>query len=537
MSRLIDENGSSSSTNKEEHARSRLVEPRDLPLMFDVEQDSADLFRNLYIFEMANNHQGDLSHGLRIIREMGKVARLFSIRACVKLQYRNLDTFIHVAFRERTDIKHIPRFLGTRLSDEQFRTLIEAMRDEGLISMVTPFDEASVDQCVNHGVEILKVASCSATDWPLLEAVAQTGRPVVVSTGGVDFREIDSIVSFLTHKGCRFALMHCVALYPTPSHAAQLHLLDRLRSRYPGIPVGYSGHESPDNLDVVKVAAAKGAALLERHVGIPTDTYTMNAYSMNPEQTQAWVAAALESQAVCGTPGRKIVSQQEAQSIRSLQRGVYARRRIRACEPLAPDDVFFAMPCLDGQVTSGAFGRYRATYVASREYQPGDAIFENARPDQISLVREIVHDVKGMLHEAHIAVAPDFEIELSHHCGLQEFRRTGAVIITMVNRTYCKKLVIVLPGQAHPSHFHRVKEETFQLLWGDLEMTIASQVRYMQRGETVLVRPGQTHSFRSRGGAIFEEISTHHHRGDSVYEDPAIHQRDALERKTILRNW
>ena len=107
----------------------------------------------------------------------------------------------------------------------------------------------------------------------------------------------------------------------------------------------------------------------------------------------------------------------------------------------------------------------------------------------------------------------------------------------MINRTYCKRLVILLPGQSHPPHYHRVKEETFQLLWGDLLIDIGGTVRCLRRGETALVQPREWHSFSSRGGAIFEEISTHHDRGDSFYRDPQINQKDPLHRKTLFRDW
>ena len=73
----------------------------------------------LFIFELANNHQGDVRHGRRIIDEMAKIARQFGIRAAVKLQYRNLATFIHPAFRTG-DHKHIKRFLSTELTKESF---------------------------------------------------------------------------------------------------------------------------------------------------------------------------------------------------------------------------------------------------------------------------------------------------------------------------------------------------------------------------------------------------------------------------------
>src|SRR5688572_11325378 len=95
----------------------------------------------LFIFEMANNHQGQLKHGLRIIDEVAKIAQKFQIRASVKLQYRDLETFIHPDF-QRSSHKHIKRFLSTALTKEEFKTLVVATKDSGLISICTPFDEA-----------------------------------------------------------------------------------------------------------------------------------------------------------------------------------------------------------------------------------------------------------------------------------------------------------------------------------------------------------------------------------------------------------
>ena len=80
----------------------------------------------LFVFEMANNHQGDVEHGLRIISEMGQIAGRHGVRAAVKLQYRDLDTFIHPEYAARTDIKHIPRFQSTRLAGRDFRRLVSA---------------------------------------------------------------------------------------------------------------------------------------------------------------------------------------------------------------------------------------------------------------------------------------------------------------------------------------------------------------------------------------------------------------------------
>ena len=143
-----------------------------------------------------------------------------------------------------------------------------------------------------------------------------------------------------------------------------------------------------------------------------------------------------------------------------------------------------------------------------------------------------------MLYEAGIALGNDFEVELSHHYGMKHFRQTGAIIINIINREYCKKYIIVLPGQFHPSHAHRVKEETFQVLYGELEVQVEDKAeRILRPGDMQTILRGEYHSFSSKTGAIFEEVSTQHMKSDSYYKDPKINSADPMERKTFLKKW
>lgn len=494
-------------------------------------------FQDLFIFEMANNHQGSVAHGRRIIEAMAQIAERHDIRAAVKFQYRDLESFIHPDYRDREDVAHIPRFLSTRLDDAEFQALVRHVRDRGLLPVVTPFDEASVHKAVDHGTAILKVASCSASDWPLLEEIAGAGVPVIASTGGVETREIDNLVSFFAHRDVDFALMHCVSLYPTPNEHLQMGFLRRMKSRYPGIAVGYSGHEAPENREVVVAAVATGADLFERHVGVATEQITLNNYSMNPEQTDAWVTATLRARAICGNGADKVVTDEEREALRSLERGVYAREPVEEGDALGAEAVFFAMPRQSGQLSSGEFGRYRATYEATRPYAAGDAVAKAVPTDPILRLREAVHDARGMLIEARIRVGRTDKVELSHHYGLDRFREVGAVFVHVINREYCKKLGVMLPGQRHPMHRHECKEETFQLLWGDLTIERDGETLDLEPGDTLLIERGARHGFCSRGGGIFEEISTTDVRGDSYYDDPAINRLDPVQRKTFLEDW
>ncbi len=495
-----------------------------------------NLFDNLIIFEMANSHQGSVEHGKDIIHEMGKIARRHNIKAAVKLQYRNLPDFIHKDYQNRTDVPHVPRFMGTRLTYDQFTELVYAIKEEGLIAMSTPFDEIGIDWCVEQGVEIIKIASCSALDWPLLEKAASSGKPLIISTGGKTLSDIDKLYNFFTHKRCEFAFLHCIAEYPAPLGHLQLDFIDRMNKRYRNVAIGYSGHEAPDDNMVAMLAVAKGAKLLERHVGLPTETITLNAYSMNPEQADRWVEAVQKAKLICTTKKEndKYISQEELDSLNSLMRGVYLKHDVKAGDILSSEDVYFAMPCQEKQMNSGEFAEGMEV---SRDYAADEALFEKRHITDIRLARSVIHDAKGMLYEAGIALGNDFEVELSHHYGMKNFRQTGAIIVSVINREYCKKLIIVLPGQKHPMHKHKIKEETFQVLYGDLEVNLDGEEFELKAGDIQTVLRGQKHSFTSKHGAIFEEVSTTHIKNDSYYEDPRISKLDPMERKSVLRKW
>ncbi len=494
-------------------------------------------FKGLFIYDLANNHQGDVDHALNIINAIGGLTRKTGVRGALKFQFRQIETFIHPDYKNRTDVKHIPRFVNTALDKEQYRVLTNAVKENGMLTICTLFDEESVDVILDSGIEIIKVASCSATDRPLLERIAEVNRPVVVSTAGLSMQKIDRLVSFFESKNLRFALMHCIAIYPTPNNKLQLNQLTALRSRYPHIPVGFSTHEAPDNLMPVRIAVAKGAQIFERHVGIENEQYKLNKYSSTPEQVRAWIEAYQEAVDACGGEHRSPAQREETESLKSLMRGVYASQPLEKGEKLSRDKVFFAMPVQEGQLTSG---EWLEEFEADRGYTPNETISEQVAVSEVShaeLIYRIMLEVRAMLNQARIFISDESSIDLSHHYGLERFREFGAVIINCINREYCKKLIIQLPRQKHPYHFHKKKEETFQLLYGDLEVEKEGQRMDLNPGDTVLVEAGTWHKFHTLRGAIFEEISTTHYNNDSYYEDERIARLPRETRKTCIENW
>jgi sialic acid synthase SpsE/mannose-6-phosphate isomerase-like protein (cupin superfamily) len=494
-------------------------------------------FRDIFVFDLANNHQGDIDHALRIIRGIGEVVRNRKVRGIFKFQFRQLDSFIHPAHHQNSDNKHIPRFMATRLDRSQFQVLLDAVRAEGMLAMCTPFDEESVDVIVDMGFDLIKVASCSAKDWPLLEKVAEANLPVIFSTGGLQLSNIDDLASFMDHRGTDFAIMHCVSIYPIPVDKFHLNQIDVLRNRYRNKVIGWSTHEDPEETVPIQIAVAKGARMFERHVGIAAGDIKLNAYSATPEQSDRWIAAWQAAVQFCGSTDRQ-ASSIEQESLNSLRRGVFARKPIKKGQVIEREHVYFAMPYIEGQLDSG---NWKPGIVAMGNAKAnGPLLLQHSRvphdPDY-HVLKEAVHEVKALLNEAHIALNSEFEVEYSHHYGIASFREYGAVIINCINREYCKKVLVQLPGQKHPMHFHPLKEETFQVLHGNMTVSVDGHVRTLRPGDICLVMPGVWHSFWSEDGCVVEEVSTTHFNSDSVYKDAKINKLKRHERKTVVDHW
>ena len=118
---------------------------------------------------------------------------------------------------------------------------------------------------------------------------------------------------------------------------------------------------------------------------------------------------------------------------------------------------------------------------------------------------------------------------------MSNFSKTGAALLNYVNRSYCKKIIILLPGQTHPEHFHKIKEETFFVVFGSMQISLNGVLTTAKSGDTVLVEPGTKHWFSTTEGVIFEEISSKHFPSDSFYTD--INITSSTNRKTLVTYW
>lgn len=489
----------------------------------------------LVVLEIANNHMGDVRHGIDLINEYSKICGRFKeFNFAFKLQYRELETFIHKSYKERFDLHYIKRFQETKLTESDFDALVECINSNGHYSMVTAFDNESYDLISRQPIDIIKVASCSFNDWPLLEAAVKLDLPVIASTAGAALENIDNVVTFLSNRKKDFAIMHCVAQYPTPDENMHLSQIDFLKKRYPDVRVGFSTHENPDSTEMVKMAIAKGADIFEKHVALPTEKYAINAYSVDLVQFENWLNAARFALDVCGIGDKRVLDNHEEQeSLKSLRRGVFLRSKLKKGHLITANDVYFAYPSEESRITANDFSKY-STFTLSADCRADDSlgadntVHQSTRP---SLV-EIVDQVRDIVSKADVKMPSRILLEISHHYGLENFNEYGMGIFTLINRSYCKKLLICVPGQKHPEQYHMRKEETFRLLYGDVKLSLDGEITNMSVGDIITVEKEVRHEFSSEHGCVIEEISDTHFSDDSYYTDESINKN--LKRKTVV---
>jgi sialic acid synthase SpsE len=313
-----------------------------------------NIFEDLFVLEMANNHWGNVDRGLKIIHEYSRIVRFNGIRAAIKLQLRDVDNFIHKDFRNREDIRYIRKTVDTRLSKEGYATLVKAIRESGCIPIATPFDEASVDLCIDLGLPIIKLASSEINDWYLIEKIAKTKRPIITSTGGSSLKDMDDMVLFCENRSIPLAINHCVSIYPSEDDELELNQIDFLKRRYPNHTIGFSTHEYHDWRSSIIIAYAMGARTFERHIDIDDGTTEVTSYCSLPAQIDSWFKAWYKARQMCGNSGdqRRTVPAKELKYLDSLVRGVYAKNDMKAGVIITDDMVYLAIPLQKGQLSS-----------------------------------------------------------------------------------------------------------------------------------------------------------------------------------------
>lgn len=218
------------------------------------------------IAEVGNNHNGDIGLAKELV-DLAVEAKV----DCVKFQMRDLATL----YSNQGKNGEAGYDLGSQytldllnkfqLSNDELCQVFDYCEKRGILALCTPWDQVSVKILDEYGLKGFKVASADFTNFEMLEILAQTGKPLICSTGMSSEAEIRGSVALLRRLGAPFALLHCNSTYPTPYKDVNLSYLPRLR-QLAGSVVGYSGHER--GFSVPLAAVALGARIVEKHLTV-----------------------------------------------------------------------------------------------------------------------------------------------------------------------------------------------------------------------------------------------------------------------------
>jgi sialic acid synthase SpsE len=151
-----------------------------------------------------------------------------------------------------------------KLSDRDFRSLVDHARKVGITAFSTPFDDEAVDFLASLDVPAFKIASADLTCHGLIERAARLGRPMILSTGTSTLAEVEEALEVCRRAGNeQVALMHCTLKYPCPPEGINLRMMEHLMRAFPEVPVGLSDHSL--GISVPQAAVALGATFLEKH--------------------------------------------------------------------------------------------------------------------------------------------------------------------------------------------------------------------------------------------------------------------------------
>lgn len=324
------------------------------------------------IAEIGSNHQGSVETA----EEMIRVAADAGFDA-VKLQKRHNSALFVPSFYDSpyaSENAYGPTYGEHRealeLGEMEYLALAAVAEDLGVLFIVTPFDEPSVEFCVGLGdsLHALKVASGSLTYVPLLREVAATGLPVILSTGGGTWEDVDRAVGVL--DGTDLTVMQCTASYPARYEELDLGVIPEIARRYPEVWPGASLH---DNGIAMAVAAyALGARVIEKHVTLDrTMRGTDHPFSLEPQGQRKLVRDIRRAEVALGQTKR--VHDSELPAIRKMGVSPYPVRSVRDGERLSLAFIDYRSP-QDGMTPAEFEEACEAGAVAARDIEPWEPI-------------------------------------------------------------------------------------------------------------------------------------------------------------------
>lgn len=293
--------------------------------------------RVFVVAEIGNNHEGDFALAERLIDEAASAGT-----DAVKFQTARADLFISPAEPAR-----LARLRSYEFRPDQWSTLAARAQRLGVAFLSTALDLESA-RMLDPLVDGFKVASGDITFTPLLDAVAATGKPLIVSTGASGMDDVARAVNRVRGVWRRLgrdgelAVLHCVSAYPVPPSEANLRMIPVLKAAL-GVTVGYSDHVEGIEAAVASVAA--GARVIEKHFTIDKaySSFRDHALSADPPQFREMVRRIRLVDAMLGS-GEKELQPAERPMVQVIRRSIAAARDLPCGHTLHDGDFIWLRP-------------------------------------------------------------------------------------------------------------------------------------------------------------------------------------------------
>ncbi len=313
-------------------------------MSYFTDTDNGEKKRPFFISEIGLNHNGDVSVAEKmIIESAGAGAHAVKFQTFIPELMNSVFTKDLLendsdTVPDTSIIDFLKQFI---LKEKDLRHLKSVAESEGVIFFSAPFDIESLDLLMNMGVDILKVASGEITNVPLLNAMAKTGKPVIISTGMSNENEIRNAVGIFSGTGTDISLMHCVSLYPTDGREANLGRISSLRSAF-NLEVGLSDHSSSIINPII--AASLGSMIFEKHF-ILNESHECPDYavSVTPAQFRKMTVTVNDVIERLGD-GEIYKPSREDDVARAARRSIFASTDIKKGELLTADKLKFQRP-------------------------------------------------------------------------------------------------------------------------------------------------------------------------------------------------
>ena len=279
------------------------------------------------IAEAGSNHNRDIKLAYRLI-DIAAAARADAVKfqtfSADKIASKIDNSLTRIDFAGMKSLHEL--YAKIELPREWHKDLFEYAEEKQIAFLSTPFDEKAVEELHKLGVNAFKIASFEITHFPLLKIAAQTGKPVLLSTGMANLGEIEEAIQVLIENGCnQVGLFHCGISYPMPPEEINLKAMETMATAFQ-CPVGYSDHSLDITIPIA--AVARGAKLIEKHFTLDkTLPGPDHSFALDPEELKLMVESIKTVEKAIGSHAKGTTESEKIHKKRG-RRSLFARKDI-----------------------------------------------------------------------------------------------------------------------------------------------------------------------------------------------------------------